>query len=169
MSLLYSTKYPAYCKLPDLPGIHIAPHRVGNGRVWGKPILINFLEKLSAEWSARHWDHPFYVGDLSPEGGSGKLQDHASHQGGLDVDIYVVTQNGLPPPGYGWIAWNSKDYDQALTKELAQIIMSLTHGPCIFLDKFFFNDREVLTSVPGITRWPNHDDHFHIRLKPEFH
>ena len=64
--------------------------RLSRNRYWGHPSLIKFLEKFApAAAKATGWKG-ILVGDLSQPRGGPSPSDHASHQIGLDVDIWFT-------------------------------------------------------------------------------
>ena len=65
--------------------------RLSRNRHWGHPNLISFVERLSQSAVEIGWNG-IYVGDMSQPRGGPMLGGHASHQIGLDVDIWL-----LPP------------------------------------------------------------------------
>ena len=65
--------------------------RLSRNRNWGQPEVVAFLERLSASAQAAGWNG-IYVGDISQPRGGPMLTGHASHQIGLDADIWM-----LPP------------------------------------------------------------------------
>jgi len=64
--------------------------RLSRNRNWGNPALLNLLEKLAAD--ARKYDgwNGLLVGDISQPRGGPMLDGHASHQIGLDADIWLT-------------------------------------------------------------------------------
>ncbi len=69
--------------------------RVSRDRYWGHPDLIAFLERFSKRVaSVSHWPG-ILVGDMSQPRGGPMLNGHASHQIGLDADIWLT-----PMPDY---------------------------------------------------------------------
>src|SRR5579864_9593366 len=74
--------------------------RLSRNRNWGHPSLVQFLEKFAPlAAKATGWSG-ILVGDMAQPRGGPAVSDHASHQTGLDVDIWFK-----PMP------------DQLLTKE----------------------------------------------------
>jgi len=69
--------------------------RLSRNRNWGQPELIDFLQDLSRK-AARMpgWDG-IYIGDLSQPRGGPMTSGHASHQIGLDADIWMLPANRL--------------------------------------------------------------------------
>ncbi len=64
--------------------------RVSRNRYWGHPSLIHFLEKFAPLASKATGWKGVLVGDLSQPRGGPSPSDHASHQIGLDVDIWFM-------------------------------------------------------------------------------
>jgi penicillin-insensitive murein endopeptidase len=72
--------------------------RVSRDRYWGHPNLIAFLERFSKKVATvSHWPG-ILVGDMSQPRGGPMLNGHASHQIGLDADIWLtpMPENHLP-------------------------------------------------------------------------
>src|SRR2546430_9387047 len=64
--------------------------RLSRNRNWGHSTLIGFLEKLAAKvHKAGDWNG-LLVGDMSQPRGGPMLTGHASHQVGLDADIWLT-------------------------------------------------------------------------------
>jgi len=66
--------------------------RLSRNRNWGQPALIDYIERLSAKVARLPGWKGLYVGDLAQPRGGPMLTGHASHQIGLDADIWM-----LPP------------------------------------------------------------------------
>src|SRR5215468_7934219 len=64
--------------------------RLSRNRYWGHPSLINFLEKFAPLAAKATGWNGILVGDLSQPRGGPSPSDHASHQIGLDVDIWFM-------------------------------------------------------------------------------
>lgn len=64
--------------------------RLSRDRQWGHPDLVKFIEKFSAEAKANDGWSGFLVGDMSQPRGGPMLTGHASHQIGLDADIWFT-------------------------------------------------------------------------------
>jgi penicillin-insensitive murein DD-endopeptidase len=65
--------------------------RLSRGRNFGQPELIEFLQELSVAATKVGWAG-LYIGDISQPRGGPMTSGHASHQIGLDADIWM-----LPP------------------------------------------------------------------------
>ncbi|KPQ06286.1 MAG: penicillin-insensitive murein endopeptidase MepA [Rhodobacteraceae bacterium HLUCCA12] len=66
--------------------------RLSRNRNWGHPETIAYLQDLSREAVRIGW-RGLYIGDISQPRGGPMTSGHASHQLGLDADIWM-----LPPP-----------------------------------------------------------------------
>ena len=74
---------PATDSSPNLPG-----------RLWGHERTIRAIVSVLAGYRAAHPDAPrVVVGDISGRDG-GRLDEHVSHQNGLDVDVYYPRLDG---------------------------------------------------------------------------
>src|SRR5215813_10065971 len=63
--------------------------RLSRNRNWGHPKLVEFLERLSEKGAKVGW-RGLLVGDMSQPRGGPMLTGHASHQVGLDADIWLT-------------------------------------------------------------------------------
>ncbi len=63
--------------------------RLSRNRRWGHPAMIRLIEKLSREAQADGWPG-LLLGDISQPRGGPMLTGHASHQIGLDADIWLT-------------------------------------------------------------------------------
>lgn len=63
--------------------------RLSRNRNWGQPVLIDFLEKLAADAKAYDGWNGLLVGDIAQPRGGPMTSGHASHQIGLDADIWL--------------------------------------------------------------------------------
>lgn len=64
--------------------------RLSRNRRWGHPDLVALVERLSREAAARDGWPGLLVGDISQPRGGPMLTGHASHQIGLDADIWLT-------------------------------------------------------------------------------
>lgn len=73
--------------------------RLSRNRNWGHPKLIRLIEKLARD-AARYDGWPgLLVGDLTQPRGGPMLSGHASHQVGLDADVWL---NPMPDRRLNW-------------------------------------------------------------------
>nr|WP_241865504.1 penicillin-insensitive murein endopeptidase [Paracoccus salsus] len=68
--------------------------RLSRNRNWGHPEMINFLVGLSQAAQQAGW-RGLYIGDISQPRGGPMLSGHASHQLGLDADIWMLPPSSL--------------------------------------------------------------------------
>ncbi len=73
---------------PDGP--HWQAMRLSRNRQWGLPTLIDFIHKLAKDAVEQDGWPGLLVGDLQQPRGGPMLTGHASHQSGLDADIWLT-------------------------------------------------------------------------------
>ena len=129
-------------------------------RRWGTGSLLRTVERVLAAYARRHPDAPpVLVGDLSRPGGGdfgprfGGI-GHASHQNGLDADVYYPRVDGRLRS-----AFRPGLVDRAAAQELVDVFVragaeKVFVGPSLDLR----GPREVVAPLV------NHDDHLHVRL-----
>src|SRR5919198_4752111 len=154
--------------------------RLSRNRRWGHPAMIKLIEKLSKDAVADGWPG-LLLGDISQPRGGPMLTGHASHQVGLDADIWLT-----PMPDRELsreeredilatmiVAEDRKDVDpQVWTPAHTAVIRAAAKDPQVArifvnaaikkaLCREAGNDRHWLGKVqPG---W-GHDYHFHVRI-----
>ena len=131
-------------------------------RRWGTDRLVKTVLTVAHEF---HHAHPhatrLLIGDLSrPHGGDFGPQfgyiGHASHQNGLDVDVYYprADRREIAPR-------DARDIDPALSQEL--VSRFLTAGAALI----FVGPHTGLSGPAGrVEQLVNHDNHLHVRLPP---
>ncbi len=67
--------------------------RLSRNRNWGHPVLIDYLEDLAKDAPKVGWNG-LLVGDLAQPRGGPMTSGHASHQIGLDADIWLTEMPG---------------------------------------------------------------------------
>jgi penicillin-insensitive murein endopeptidase len=72
----------------DGPGWQVM--RLSRNRMWGHPKLIGLIERLARETTANKEWSGLLVGDISQPRGGPMISGHASHQVGLDADIWLT-------------------------------------------------------------------------------
>ncbi len=166
-----------------LQGPHWQVMRPSRNRYWGNPELIDFIERL-AENVAKHAGWPgILVGDMAQPRGGPLPSGHASHQVGLDVDIWL---HPMPPKPYsrteadrvpmvGVVAPNNKTLDRKLWQPGdAAMIKMAAEDPKV--ERIFVNAvikkelcRTKTTSdsawMSKVRPWYGHAEHMHVRLK----
>ncbi|GGL56054.1 penicillin-insensitive murein endopeptidase [Wenxinia marina] len=69
--------------------------RLSRNRNWGQPIMIDFLQDLSRFAATQPGWEGLYIGDISQPRGGPMLTGHASHQLGIDADIWMLPPSRL--------------------------------------------------------------------------
>jgi murein endopeptidase len=129
-------------------------------RRWATTRLVTLVERISAEFQAADPGAPLVlVGDLSrPQGGVfdrrfGGL-GHASHQNGLDVDVYYPRRDGLP-----LAPMRPEQVDRRLAQDLVDRFVAAG------AEKVFVGPRLGLRGPRRVVqRLVHHDDHLHARI-----
>jgi penicillin-insensitive murein endopeptidase len=154
--------------------------RLSRNRNWGHPKLIAFLERLAAKAKKVGWNG-LLVGDLSQPRGGPMLTGHASHQVGLDADIWLT-----PMPDHTlsreerefmsatqMVRPDRLDVDsQVWTHAHTELIRAAAEDPDV--ERIFVNAaiKKALCREAGKDRawlakvrpWWGHDYHFHVRI-----
>ena len=73
-----------------MDGQHWEVMRPSRNRRWGHPAMIALIEKLSRDAAADGWPG-LLIGDISQPRGGPMMTGHASHQIGLDADIWLTS------------------------------------------------------------------------------
>lgn len=154
--------------------------RLSRNRNWGHPKLVRFLERLSGLAPKTGWPG-LLVGDMSQPRGGPMLTGHASHQVGLDGDIWLtpmpkreLTREEREEMSATMIVREDRlDVDQQIwTRAHVNLIKATAEDPQV--NRMFVNaaikkalcrdaggDRSWLHKVQP---WWGHDFHFHVRL-----
>ncbi len=154
--------------------------RPSRNRNWGNPRLIDFIERFARD--ARTLDHwpGLLIGDLSQPRGGPILTGHASHQIGLDADIWLTP---MPERTLTLEERENMIADSVLKDPLTvdpekwtplhtQLLKRAASYPEV--DRIFVHPaiKKVLCEQAGNDRawlakvrpWSNHYYHFHVRL-----
>jgi murein endopeptidase len=159
--LVHGVEFPAYG--PGFATWDPIRKRLGNRswRRWGTRPLVDRVERVLAAYARRH-PHapPVLVGDLSRTHGGdfGKRfggLGHASHQNGLDADVYYPRRDHRLRR-----AARPEEVDRAAAQELVNMFVRagaeyVFVGPHVGLH----GPRKVVMPLA------HHDDHLHFRLK----
>ncbi len=163
----------------DGPGWQVM--RPSRNRAWGHPDLVDFVERLAA--AAKRDGLPgLLVGDMAQPRGGPMRFGHASHQIGLDVDIW------LQPMPERRLSEDERDALKAISvvKEkgveidptrFGRQFAALIHRAALFpeVERVFVHPgiKKALCATAGEDRawlakvrpWYGHDDHMHVRLQ----
>jgi penicillin-insensitive murein endopeptidase len=154
--------------------------RLSRNRNWGHPALIQFLERLSRNGAKAGWPG-LLVGDMSQPRGGPMITGHASHQIGLDADIWdtpmppreLTRQEREEMSATMVVAPDRKDVDPKVwTPGNFAIIKAAAQDPAV--ERVFANAavKKAMCREAGSDRawlqkvrpWYEHDYHFHVRI-----
>ncbi len=86
--------YAKGCLSGGIPLADDGPHwqsmRLSRNRHWGMPQTVAMLKRLSNDADKLGWGEGILVGDMSQPRGGPMSSGHASHQIGLDVDVWFT-------------------------------------------------------------------------------
>ncbi|MCK3657374.1 penicillin-insensitive murein endopeptidase [Pasteurellaceae bacterium Pebbles2] len=153
--------------------------RMNKNRYYGHPDMISYLQRLGQK--VQNSGMPtMLVGDIAMPGGGRFLTGHASHQMGLDADIWLrmgamSDQDALNSDGKGLLVvnraaqrvddniWNQNHFNliklAAQDNQVARIFVN----PAIKV-KLCQSERADRSWLHKIRPWYGHDSHFHVRL-----
>jgi penicillin-insensitive murein DD-endopeptidase len=163
----------------DGPGWQLM--RLSRNRFWGHPVLISYIRKLAADTKALDGWPGLLVGDMAQPIGGPLLGGHASHQIGLDVDLWYMPAPGRTLTGVEreQLAAVSMVDNQSLTvskKDWTGLQVKLLKRAASYagVARIFVHPaiKKALCDTAGQDRewlqkirpWYQHHDHFHIRL-----
>jgi len=128
-------------------------------RRWGTDRLVRLVLKVAREYRAAHPHAPrLAIGDLSRRHGGDfgprfGYNGHASHQNGLDVDVYYPRADG-----HERAPRDASQIDRRLSQELVDRFLEA--GATMI----FVGPNTRLTGRPGaVVPLTNHDNHLHVR------
>ena len=129
-------------------------------RRWGTDRLVRVVLGVARDFHAAHPRAPrMAVGDLSrPRGGDFGPRfgyvGHASHQNGLDVDVYYPRADGRERAPR-----DASEVDRVLSQELVNRFLA------VGAEVIFVGPNTGLTGPPGrVQSLDHHDNHLHVRL-----
>jgi hypothetical protein len=122
-------------------------------RTWGAASLVRELLDLGDWWARNQPGQPrLGIGDISLEGG-GPVGGHLSHENGLDADIRLVRADGREA------GVDAASYDRGMTQVLVDRLVA--QGASLVL---IGPSLDLYGPAGVVVRWPNHDDHVHVRF-----
>ena len=156
--------------------------RLNRNRYWGHPELIDFIERLSKTVTEKDGWPGLLVGDLAQPRGGPMLTDHASHQLGLDADIWLkqmptkklskkerenvsavsMIKNRSEINPKTWTTGHAKLLRRAASdKAVARLFVhpAIKKAMCDWS-----KDQEDRSWLRKIRPWYGHHYHFHVRL-----
>lgn len=156
--------------------------RLSRGRNFGQPVMIDFLKELSATARGIGFGKGLYIGDISQPRGGPMISGHASHQIGLDADIWMLPPRSLSLSEAEREAISSipvRSADQrSVTENWTKVHRELLKAAALDprVDRIFVaaavkiemcrtaknKDKKWLQKIRPAA---GHDTHFHVRLK----
>ena len=175
----------AGAKALSVDGANWQVMRINRNRNWGHPVLIDYLEKLAAQVPIINGWAGILVGDISQPRGGPMLTGHASHQIGLDADIWLtpMPQTRLSREEREEVRANNMVRDDWMdidpktwTQQHLLLIKAAAQEQLV--ERIFVNPaikkalcRQVATQTDVSKNWLNkvrpmwgHNYHFHIRM-----
>lgn len=153
--------------------------RLSRNHNWGHPQLMAFIERLGQDAVRAGWKG-IYVGDISQPRG-GPVPGHASHQSGLDVDIWFTPATRLDLSRGDRERLSAIDVRSADQRRVNgnwlpshhRILEAAARDPQV--NRIFVTapvKLQMCTDAAGRDRawlgrirpWWGHNDHFHVRL-----
>jgi penicillin-insensitive murein endopeptidase len=164
-----------------LDGPHWQVMRPSRNRRWGHPELIGLIEDLSQKAAANGWPG-LLIGDISQPRGGPMISGHASHQLGLDADIWLT-----PMPAGKRLSDYQREHmaarsvlkknslyldDRIWTPAYTALLKdAASYGS---VERIFVHPgikKELCDTVKGDRSWLSkirpfwgHDDHIHVRM-----
>ena len=165
-------------RLPD-DGTGFLAVRPARNRHYGHPVLVRYVETLAGRADAAGLGL-LPIGDLSQPRGGPMLSAHASHQVGLDVDIYFrLDLPRLPADERGedlelpsYVDYQRRQLDEGFGDAQLELLRLAADAPDV--ERIFVSPliKQAMCERPwedrGFLRrlrpWYGHDDHLHVRL-----
>jgi penicillin-insensitive murein endopeptidase len=155
------------------PGYRVA--RPKRQRVFGHQVLVDFIGDLSRAAHDKELG-PLYIGDLGQARGGPAPSGHASHQSGLDVDIwygaFMPNAQRTRPVAYSVVDLEKERVNAQWSPRIAAVLRIAASDPRVA--RIFVHPaiKQALCEDVGTDRaylsrlrpWFGHDDHFHVRL-----
>ena len=154
--------------------------RLSRNRNWAQPETIDFLQDLSRKAAKLPGWNGIYVGDLSQPRGGPMLTGHASHQTGIDADIWLrrtdrldlsraereaISSTNMQARGGAYTNADWTPEHMALVKAAASdprtARIFIFPGAKVAMCDAETGNRDWLRKVRP---WYGHNTHFHVRL-----
>jgi penicillin-insensitive murein endopeptidase len=154
--------------------------RISRNRFWGHPNLVRFLENLSEQAPQAGWPG-ILVGDMSQPRGGPMITGHASHQIGLDADIWLTPmpdrrlsrREREEMSATNMVRADGLDIDRSVwTSGHVAIVRAAARSPGV--ERIFVNaaiKKALCRDATGDRAWLNkvrpyygHNYHFHVRM-----
>jgi penicillin-insensitive murein endopeptidase len=155
--------------------------RLSRNRNWGHPAAIAFIARLGLAAQAAGWQG-LYIGDISQPRGGPMRSGHASHQLGLDIDIWMrqakrlnlSRQDRETLGSVSVLAADRRSVTRDWTPAHAAILRAAAEDPAVA--RIFVTAPVKIAlcegTAPGdrawlrkVRPWWGHHEHFHVRLE----
>lgn len=154
--------------------------RLSRNRNWAQPTTVSFLQDLSAFAATQPGWAGLYVGDMSQPRGGPMLTGHASHQTGLDADVWM-----LPPTRLNLTRQEREDLSSirmdrtngayavaGFSPQHMAVIRRAAQDPRVARIFIFPGGKVAMCNAETgdrsylnkIRPWYGHNYHFHVRL-----
>ena len=159
-----------------LDGTGYAVMRPSRRRFFGHATLLNYLTTLAADRRGAA-KRLLLIGDLGPSRGGPMLGGHASHQNGLDVDIWFITRARRPTdvererlsaPGFVVnrkvlrATWGAAQASLLAAAADRSAVNRIFVSPAI--KRYMCREFPRAPWLYRLRPWWGHEDHFHVRL-----
>jgi penicillin-insensitive murein DD-endopeptidase len=154
--------------------------RLSRNRMWGHPSLVTYIERFAKDAKEQDGWPGLLVGDMSMPRGGPMPFGHASHQVGLDVDIWyrpmperklseaereaLPMQSFLLDPGHVNPAMWSPGFTTLLRRSVSYPEVARVFVNPAIKKWLCDNVKENRAFLRKITPIMGHDEHFHVRL-----
>ena len=154
--------------------------RLSRNRMWGHPSLVRYIERFAKDAKEKDGWPGLLVGDMSLPRGGPMPFGHASHQVGLDVDIWykpmpdrkltdeerekMPMESFLLDPGHVNPAVWTPEYTKLLRRAVSYPEVSRIFVNPAIKKWLCDNVKENRAFMRKIHPIMGHDDHFHVRL-----
>lgn len=164
---------------PEGPGWQVV--RLSRNRFYGHPTLVEFVRDFTSRTRAAGYPD-LYIGDMSQPRGGPMPYGHASHQVGLDVDIWFDINPRRPALSReqrenvqvaSLVLRDQTDIDPArFTPAHARLIRMAAESPGVERVLVNHGIKRALCRMHGgeawlrrVRPWRGHDEHMHVRLR----
>ena len=160
-----------------LDGNGYAVMRPSRHRFYGHPALIGYLTDLAGRVQ-RETANLLLFGDLGRAPGGPMLTGHASHQNGLDADVWFTTLSRRPTstereslPASSFVV-GRKTLKSSWTPAQATVLAAAADSADVNrifvsppIKRYMCRQYPTASWLYRLRPWWGHDDHFHVRLK----
>ncbi|GAC1334236.1 MAG: penicillin-insensitive murein endopeptidase [Beijerinckiaceae bacterium] len=154
--------------------------RLSRNRNWGHPALIDFLERFAKRVPKVNGWPGILVGDMSQPRGGPMLTGHASHQVGLDADIWLTPmpdrtlsrEEREEMSATNVVRDDGRDVNSAWTPQHLELIKAAAEDKSV--QRIFVNaaiKKAICRQAKGDRSWLakvrpmyGHNYHFHVRM-----